>query len=227
MTVDSARRGWRAARAADSCQGGMRGRGETARSRSPRRTRVCAPLPEKGREDRRAHARARARVCTGPGSGGLLERLARLLAGRQGTRLPARARAPGDPARSGAPPIPRAPAARAPVHPLPPGSCPASSLSTHLPCSALHPEAAHLSFVRGGTTGTFRDCPLCARRCAKPGLVQSSQTLRAFRLCTNHHTDHALRAKHGPMILMLFAVTPESSSNYFLRLSKLQPGEAK
>lgn len=100
----------------------------------------------------------------------------------QGTRLPARARAPGDPARSGAPPIPRAPAARAPVHPLPPGSCPASSLSTHLPCSALHPDAAHLSFVRGGITGTFRDCPLCARRCAKPGLVQSSQTLRGKRL---------------------------------------------
>lgn len=28
----------------------------------------------------------------------------------------------------------------------------------------------------------LRDCPLCARRCAKPGLVQSSQTLRGKRL---------------------------------------------
>lgn len=214
----------------------MRGRGETARSRSPRRTRVCPP-PGKGRGNRRAHARARARVCTGPGSEGLLERLARLLAGRQvmrvtmathqrkcilqetlipsprswdsltfhshtviryqlsvqGGRLRGCSPAGGGctkgwggtwgggplktqgrfaavrpvhpppcacprtwrPARSGAPPIPRAPAARAPVHPLPPGSCPASSLSTHLPCSALHPDAAHLSFVRGGTTETL------------------------------------------------------------------------
>lgn len=57
-------------------------------ARAPHGARACAPPPpEKGREDRRAHARARTRVCTGPGSGGLLERLARLLAGRQVMRV--------------------------------------------------------------------------------------------------------------------------------------------
>lgn len=64
----------------------MRGRGETARSRSPRRTRVCAPPPRRGGKTG-AVTRARARVCTGPGSEGLLERLARLLAGRQVMRV--------------------------------------------------------------------------------------------------------------------------------------------
>lgn len=80
MTVDSARRGRRAARAADSCQGGGRGRGEPART--PHGARACAPGGT-GREDMRVRACARA----GPGSEGPLERLARLLAGRQVMRV--------------------------------------------------------------------------------------------------------------------------------------------
>lgn len=95
-------------------------------------------------------------------------------------RMPAHLETP--PARGPRPSRAHLPRARAPVHLLPPGSGPASSLSAHLPRSALHPDAAHLSFVRGGTTGSFRDCPLCARRRAKPELAQSSQTLGGKRL---------------------------------------------
>lgn len=56
---------------------------------------------------------------------------------------------------------------------LRPPSGPANPLPAHLPCPAPR-DAAHLSFVQGGTIRScqlsFRERPLCARRRAKPDL---------------------------------------------------------
>lgn len=73
----------------------------------------------------------------------------------------------------GAPPTPHAPAARAPALPFPLSGprLPTPGAPALLP---PHRDAAHLSFVRGGTIRSgwlsFRERPLCARRCAKPEL---------------------------------------------------------
>lgn len=58
-------------------------------ARAPHGARACAPPREGAGKQARSRTRARARVCvcTGPGSEGLLERLARLLAGRQVMRV--------------------------------------------------------------------------------------------------------------------------------------------
>lgn len=56
-------------------------------ARAPHGARACAPPSRRRGGKTGALTRVRARVCTGPGSGGLLERLARLLAGRQVMRV--------------------------------------------------------------------------------------------------------------------------------------------
>lgn len=89
--------------------------------------------------------------------------------------LRARARSPGDPARSGPRPLH--------THLLRARACPPSRSPSSAPppysrctCPALAPpsqDAAHLSFVQGGTIRSgqlSRERPLCARRCAKPDL---------------------------------------------------------